>query len=223
LKQYIEGLSLLVFVGGFALSVYVFLVVQVLQSYPFHQLGAYGSQPFLFLTYSETIEAALPVSVVAFAVWEYERMKSHSLPWAALKATGKSLVVFGSLVAATVYTEIHLVWGELWYGVHVWSGLLGGGGYPWGDEQVAYNLCFVKEPTFTQSTPNCYFLNYNWLLGVAIAALMVGVVIELYFGSDSYLNRIDDVGMKPQRPGAGAAPDQNVRNPNFGLETTDKK
>jgi len=223
LRQYIEGLGLLVFAGASALSVYIFFVVQILQSYPFHQLGAYGNQPFLLLTYSETIEVALPVSVVAFAVWQYERMKSHSLPWAALNAIGRSLVVFGGVGAAMVYSEIHLVWGELWYGAHVWSGLLGGGGYPWGDEQVAYNLCFVKEPTFTQSTPNCYFLNYNWLLGIAVAALMVGVVIELYFRSDSYRNRIEDVGTKPQRPRVDDAPDQNVRNPNFRLETIDKK
>ena len=64
-----EMLGLLVFLSGLALSVYVFLVVQVLQSSPFPQVGAYGNQPFLFLTYSEVIEAAFAISLVSFAVW----------------------------------------------------------------------------------------------------------------------------------------------------------
>jgi hypothetical protein len=184
LGQFVGRTGFLVFVGGLALSVYVFFVVQVLQSYPFHQLGAYGNQPFLFFTYSETIEVTLPVSFVSFAVWRHERLRSRSLPRASPRAIGESLVVFGGSIAATVYSEIHLAWGELWYGVHVWPGLLGGGGYPWGDEQVAYNLCFVREPSFTQNTPNCYFLNYNWLLGIAVVAFLVGVFIEYYLRSN---------------------------------------
>jgi len=205
LGQLIERVSLLVFVAGLALSAYVFFVVQVLQSLPFHQLGAYGNQPFLLLTYSETIELTLPASIIAFAIWQYERV-SRSRPFAAPRAIGKSLVVFGGLVAATVYSEIHLVWGELWYGVHVWSGVPGGGGYPWGDEQVAYNLCFVREPSYTQNTPNCYFLNYNWLLGIAAVAFIAGVVIGLYFRSEDSSHHPEDRGVKTGSPRATTCP-----------------
>jgi hypothetical protein len=199
LRQFIRRLPFLVFVLGLAVAVYVFLVVQVLQSYPFHHLGAFGDQPFLLLTYTETMEVALPVSMVAFAVWQHDRLRSRHQHWAAPRAIAKSLAVFGGLGAVTVYSEIHLVWGELWYGVHVWAGLLGGGGYPWGDEQVAYNLCFVREPTFTPSTPDCYFLNYNWLLVIAVAAFIVGAFISFYL-------RKDDLSLLPGRrvdePGA---------------------
>ena len=178
-----ERLSLLVFVVGLGLSVYVFVVVQVLQSYPFQHLGAYGDQPFLFLTYTEVIEIALPASYFSFMLWEYLRSGAKSFVPGAIRAVGRSLAVFGGAAAAVVYCEIHLVWGELWYNVRVWPGLQGGGGYPWGDEQVAYNLCFVKASTYTQSTPNCYFLNYNWVLGVAMVAVLLGLVVELHFRS----------------------------------------
>lgn len=181
MRRPVEKLSLLVFAGALALSAYVFCVVQVLQSSPFHQLGAYGDQPFLFLTYTEVIEVAVPVAVAAYTLWSYERAGALSPIASATRAIGRSLLVFGGAGAALVYSEIHLVWGEIWYDVHLWPGLQGGGGYPWGDEQVAYNLCFVRAPTYTQSTPNCYFLNYNWLLGIAVAAFLVGAALELRF------------------------------------------
>jgi len=185
MRPFVHRVSLLVFVAAAALSAYVFCVVQVLQSYPFPRLGAYGTQPFLFLTYTEVIEVSLPVSFGAFVVWEYGRLSPRPRVGGSVRAIGRSLIFFGAGVAAIVYTEIHLVWGELWYGVHAWPSFPGGGGYPWGGEQVAYNLCFVRDPSYTQSTPNCSFLNYDWLLGLAVTAVIVGVAAEFYFRSRS--------------------------------------
>ncbi len=211
----VERLSFVLFVVGFAISAYIFIVVQVLQSYPFPHQGVYGDQQFFVLTYSEALEVAGPLSMAAFAAWSYAR-SALSRSMALLHATGRTLVVFGGLVAGIVYTEIHLIWGELWYGLHVWPSLPGGGGYPWGDEQVAYNLCFIKESTFTAQTPNCSFLNYNWLLGFAVAALLAGAVIEFYFRSAPPLNGMPPTGRiegqrTPRRAERRPGPDEMPR------------
>jgi len=188
MDRVLERACLLVFAATLALSLYVFFKVQVLQSYPFSSAGAFGNQTLFLLTYTQTIEVSGPLSFAAFSAWSYTRLTPRSLTSLA-RAIGRSLLLFGGATAAIDYTETHLVWGELWYGIHVWPALPGGGGYPWGDEQVAYNLCSLKEPSYTPQTPNCYFLNYGWLLGMAVAAVLVGVAIELYFRSADHVKR----------------------------------
>ena len=184
MERLLERLSLLGFAVTLVLSLYIFLKVQVLQSFPFSYAGAYGNQVLLFLTYTQTMEVSGPLSFSAFAVWSCSRERFPQSLASVARGIARSLLLFGGLTAAIVYAETHLVWGELWYGVHVWPSLPGGGGYPWGDEQVAYNLCFIKEGSYTPQVPNCSFLNYNWLLGLAVSAFLVGLVIELYFRSN---------------------------------------
>jgi hypothetical protein len=176
-----EKLAFAVFLASFAASVYVFVEVQVLQAYPFYHLGAYGKDVFVGLTYTQTMEVAAPVSVVSFCSWLFLRSSLRSNKSRALLSLGWTLVFFGSLVAIVVYAETYLLWGNLWYGIHLWAGLPGGGGYPWGDEQLAYNLCFLREPSYTILTQNCYFINYNSALGLAVVAVISGLVIGEYY------------------------------------------
>jgi hypothetical protein len=83
-------------------------------------------------------------------------------------------LIFGILVAVIVYVETRVLWGEIIPGIHVWQGLQGGGGYPWGTEQVAYNTCFIESPV----RGDCTFLNYNELFWLAISSAVVGFVLR---------------------------------------------
>ena len=181
MKRLVEKLAFALFLVSFVASVYVFVEVQVLQAYPFYHLGAYGSDVLVGLTYTQTLEVAAPLSVVAFAAWLFLRSPLRSNRNRALLALGWTLVFFGGLVAVVVYAETHLLWGNLWYGIRLWAGLPGGGGYPWGDEQLAYNLCFVREPSYTPLTQNCSFLNYNWALGLGVVGVIAGLVLAEYY------------------------------------------
>lgn len=177
-------ISLTVFVASLLLSLYIFVVVQVLQSYPFYHLGSFGPQQLILLSYSQTLELASPICVLSFAILEFERCPLVSRRSRVVFATGRTLLFVGAIITVLVYTEIHLVWGELWYGLHITAGLPGGGGYPWGDEQVAYNLCFIKEPSYGPQNPNCYMLNYNGLLAFGVGALIIGGIREIYHRSN---------------------------------------
>jgi len=84
------------------------------------------------------------------------------------------MLVFGLLVAAVVYVETRLIWGELVPGFRIWQGLPGGGGYPWGTEQVAYNLCWIASNT----QGNCNFLNYNELFWIALSLAILGFILR---------------------------------------------
>ncbi len=180
-----QEVSLGLFLVTFVLGSYVFLKVQVLQSYPFYHLGAWGTDQLFLLTYSQTLEVAIPVSILAFAIWQSTALSVSRPNTPIALALGRTLLFFGAVGTAVTYTEIHLLWGELWYGLHAFPGLPGGGGYPWGDEQVAYNLCFIKEPSYTPVTPNCYLLNYNEILAIAVAALIVGIALLMHHRPNS--------------------------------------
>jgi hypothetical protein len=78
---------------------------------------------------------------------------------------------FGGLAAIIVYSEIHLAWGELWYGVKFWRGYLAG--YPWGSERVAYNTQFIGTEY------NCGFLNYDQVLYSSILACFIGYYLRV--------------------------------------------
>lgn len=176
-----ENLAFFIFLASFAASAYVFVDVQVLQAYPFYHLGAYGRDVLVGLTYTQTLEVVAPSSAAAFGAWLFLRSSLRSSKKRALLALGWTLVFYGGLIAIIAYTETYLLWGNLWYGVHLWAGLPGGGGYPWGDEQLAYNLCFIREPSYTPLTQNCYFLNYDWALGLGVFALIAGLVLAEYY------------------------------------------
>jgi hypothetical protein len=176
-----EKLAFAAFLMSFAASVYVFVEVQVLQSYPFYHSGVYGDVILVGLTYIQTLEVAAPISAAAFGTWLFLRSSHRSNRSRALLALGWTLVFFGGLVAIVVYAETYLLWGNLWNGLHLWAGFPGGGGYPWGGEQLAYNLCFLRGQSYTPLTQNCYFLNYNWALGLGVVAAALGLVLAEYY------------------------------------------
>ncbi len=183
--RYLTQASFALFLAGFFISVYVFVVVQVLQSYPFFRSGVYGDQRVLVLTYTETLETAAPLSVIGFAAWQYARSYVGPKRCRIACSLGTTLLFFGAVLAVLTYTEIHLLWGEFWYGLHFSAGLPGGGGYPWGDEQVAYNLCFIKEPSYSPATPDCYLLNYNSILVLGMLAIFLGILLRSYGRRDT--------------------------------------
>ena len=151
----------------------MFVRVQVLQAYPFHN-GVFGDEPFILgVTYTISLEIFALVAVLGVLLWTYARASGD---WRArlLKAIGEATLVFGALVAGVVYVETRLLWGEILPGIHVWQGLTGGGGYPWGTEQVAYNTCFI--PSVVRG--DCEFLNYNELLLIALSCVVVGFLLS---------------------------------------------
>jgi hypothetical protein len=130
----------------------------------------YGDEPFFFgLTYTDALEFFGVVAATGVFLWAYSREPGRTRT-RLVKACGETFLVFGVLIAGVVYVETRLLWGEILPGIHVWGGLQGGGGYPWGTEQVAYNTCFVPSPV----RGDCAFLNYNELLLIALLGALVG-------------------------------------------------
>ncbi|HEX9613323.1 MAG TPA: hypothetical protein VGA05_06890 [Candidatus Bathyarchaeia archaeon] len=53
-------------------------------------------------------------------------------------------------------------------------------GYPWPTEQVTTESCLARFPTWTLDNPDCYFLNYEHLLMISIAAFFIGFILFRY-------------------------------------------
>jgi hypothetical protein len=176
-KNLAKYLGALGAVLGFAGGIFVFVKVQILQSYPFYR-GVFGDEPFLFgLTYTVALEVFGAVAVSGVFLWSYSKYVGSNQK-RLVRAAAKTSLFFGVVVAAVVYVETRVLWGEILPGIHIWSGLPGGGGYPWGTEQVASNTCFISSPI----RGDCSFLNYNELLLIALLAGLVGFLV-LYSGS----------------------------------------
>ena len=172
-KHHIAMISLAIAIIGLVGAGLVFIEVQVLQSYPFHS-GVYGNQ-YLFpdVTYTEALEIfALITGAGLFARGYYRAEGTHLTR--IMKGAGITLITLGLIVAPIVYVETRLLWGEILPGVRVWQGLPGGGGYPWGGEQVAYNSCFISPSALR----NCAFLNYDELFWLAVLAVVIGYVLK---------------------------------------------
>ena len=165
---------------GFTGATFVFLQVQVLEAYPFYH-GVFGTE-FLFpgVTYTVSLEVFSLVAFIGVLSWSYSRAKGEKRARLG-KAVGETLLIFGILVAVIVYVETRLLWGEIAPGIHVWQGLPGGGGYPWGTEQVAYNTCFIESAV----RGDCTFLNYNELFWMAISSSVVGFILRYSFSDGS--------------------------------------
>jgi hypothetical protein len=168
----IRYLGLCAAVLGFAGGIFVFVKVQILQAYPFYD-GVFGNVPFfLGVTYTVALEIFAVIAASGVFLCFYSRAAGRRRAKLE-RAVGGTSLVFGILVAGVGYVETRLLWGEILPGIHVWGGLTGGGGYPWGTEQVAYNTCFV--PSLVRG--DCEFLNYNELLLIALLCAMVGFVL----------------------------------------------
>ena len=160
---------------GMGVAAYVFIRVQVLASYPFYQ-GVYGTQDFVGgVTYTQALELFGFLAFVGlFAKAYFESSGGVGIRIA--RGAAFAALFSGFTIAAVVYVETRLMWGEILPGVRVWQGLPGGGGYPWGTEQVAYNTCIV-QPTPSR---DCSFLNYNelfWIAFVAAALAYVAITV----------------------------------------------
>jgi hypothetical protein len=189
LKPYsILGATL--FSAGFGLSAYIFTVVQILNSYPFYPslspdiFGGDLVSKSLPLTLTQTLEVGVVLASVGLFIWKASSLGKLN-GGAILCAFGFTLLVIGAMGAAIVYTEIHLVWGELWLGFTVWkfwwSLPAGGGGWPWGTWRVAYNTCFIKAWNFTEADPNCIFMNYNDVLYISILMVIIGFILFRHY------------------------------------------
>lgn len=160
-------------IAGLGGAIFVFVKVQVLQAYPFYH-GDFGNEPlFLGVTYTVGLEIFSLVAFAGLFSWAFSHAEGGRND-RLVKASGSALLLFGTLVATIVYVETRLLWGEVLPGVRVWQGLPGGGGYPWGSEQVAYNTCLIASSV----QGNCEFLNYNELLWLAVLCGIIGFVLR---------------------------------------------
>ena len=158
---------------GFSGTIFVFVRVQVLQSYPFFN-GVFGNeQLFPGVTYTVGLEIFALLALIGVFAWFYSRTEGGRRQRIG-EGAGSTLLVFGILVAGIVYVETCLLWGNVVPGVHVWPGLPGGGGYPWGSEQVAYNTCFIASAV----SGDCTFFNYDELFWLAVAFTIAGFVMR---------------------------------------------
>jgi len=159
--------------GSLAGLVVIFVMVQVLQSYPFHN-GVYGNQSlFLGVTYTEGLElfgVTLATSLFGRAYMRSEGSRKDRIFF----AVGTTLLLLGVPTALVVYAETNLLWGNVLPGVRLWQGLQGGGGFPWGGEQVAYNTCLIPSSV----RGDCAFLNYDELFWLALVCSIVGLVLR---------------------------------------------
>jgi len=179
-KGPVGWLGLCCTIVGFAGAIIVFLEVQVLGSYPFYN-GVFGNESlFLGVTYTVSLELFAFLAFVGVLSWSYSRAEGGMTSRLG-KAAGDTLLIFGILVALIVYVETRLLWGEVAPGVHLWQGLPGGGGYPWGTEQVAYNTCLIASAVLG----DCTFLNYDELFWLAILGAIVGFIMRYSFSDSS--------------------------------------
>ena len=190
----IRNAALAAAIFGGAGVAYVFVRVQVMASYPFYD-GVYGNQTlFAGITYTVALELFGVLLAVSIFVGGFSKA-GGTLSARVMKAAGATLLVIGLAIALVVYAETNLPWGNLLPGVHLWQGLPGGGGYPWGAEQVAYNTCYFASAT----KGDCDFLNYDGLFLIGLAAAVIGLVLRSVTspgsvsGTPSYPNNIQTV------------------------------
>ena len=173
-----------VFVILLIVAVYIFALTQLIppQDVWLSSLisfrGHYGEDvAFAGISYIELLEASGLLSFFGLFIYSYERKWAPSSGHRALFALSLPLKVFGTMIAALVYTETHLLWGELWYGVKLLA--VYPQGFPWGNERVASNLCFLHGNDYVPSYGSyCWFLNYDELLYIAIGMIIIGLFMS---------------------------------------------
>jgi len=177
-------LGLLLFAVFLAVAVYVFVVTQLLPPQdvwlaPYiPTYGHYGEdQAVLGLSYIQLLELSGSISFAGLFAYKYARTRLPSLGRRLLVSVALPLKVFGTVIAAIVYVETHLLWGELWYNVKFAD--IYPQGFPWGNERVASNLCFAHGSNYIPSYGSyCWFFNYDQLLVVSVAAALAGWIIS---------------------------------------------
>ena len=179
-----------VFAAFLLVSAYVFVNVQILPPggawlaplIPFR--GHYGEdQALAGVNYTELLEISGFLSMGGLGIFKFFRTGHSSIRQRILVSFALPLKVFGLLIAAIVYTETHLLWGELWYGFKLVN--INPQGFPWGNERVAYNLCFIHGSDYIPTYGSyCWLFNYDELLLVSVFAAFTGWLILRRYKSD---------------------------------------
>ena len=177
-------LGLIFFAVFLVIAAYVFTVTQLLPPQdvwlspyiPVH--GHYGEdQAALGLSFIQILELSGSISFAGLFISKYAMTRLPSLERRVLVSAALPLKVFGVMIAALVYVETHLFWGELWYGIKFAD--IYPQGFPWGNERVASNLCFAHGSNYISSYGSyCWFFNYDELLLVSVAAALAGWIIS---------------------------------------------
>jgi hypothetical protein len=180
----LSNLGMAVFVAFIILAVYVFALIQLVPPgdawlapvIPFR--GHFGvDQALPGVSYTELLEYSGSLSFLGLFIYSLGRVESPSIRRRALVSLSLPLKVFGLVIATIVYTETHLLWGELWYGAKLTA--VNPQGFPWGNERVASNLCFLHGSDYVPAYGSyCWFLNYDELLYIAIGMFLLGWLIS---------------------------------------------
>jgi hypothetical protein len=92
------------------------------------------------------------------------------------RAVGEALFIYGTLIATMIFVELYVLNAQYTVaGVQIRVY-----GYPWATEQVTTESCLSRFPTWTLNNPDCYFLNYEQLLAISIAASFIGFILFKY-------------------------------------------
>jgi len=182
-------IGMAVFLAFFVLAVYVFVLIQLVPpgdawlSSAIPLRGHYGvDQALPGVSYTELLEFGGLISFIGLFIYSYGKVESPSIGRRAMASLSLPLKVFGLVIAVIVYTETHLLWGELWYGAKLVA--VNPQGFPWGNERVASNLCFLHGSDYIPSYGSyCWFLNYDELLFIALGMVLLGWLISRSFDS----------------------------------------
>ncbi len=190
-RRKLSFFGVLIFVVFLAVALYVFALTQLLPPQdvwlasliPFR--GHYGEDLVISgFSYIQLLELSGSASIAGLFLYGYGRSDIAAFRRRVLLALSLPLKVFGTLIAAIVYFETHLLWGELWYGakfVDIYPQ-----GFPWGNERVASNLCFLHGIDYIPSYgAYCWFLNYDELLLISVASALAGWIISSRYGKSA--------------------------------------
>jgi hypothetical protein len=110
------------------------------------------------------------------------------------RAIGEALFIYGTLIAAMVFVELYILNAQ-----YVIAGVpIRIYGYPWPTEQVTTESCLARFPTWTLDNPDCYFLNYEQLLIISIAASFIGFMLFRYSRSETSLSKENSSTATPE-------------------------
>jgi hypothetical protein len=112
------------------------------------------------------------------------------------RAIGEALFIYGTLIAAIVFAELYVLNAQ-----YVVAGVsIKIYGYPWHTEQVTTESCLARFPTWTFNNPDCYFLNYDQLLIISIAASFIGFILFRYSKQEILVPRENPSNGKSEAP-----------------------
>lgn len=190
-RDYVRALSLALFAIGFVGAVIIFIDVQVMNGvyhfgsvtysasgYPWwtervtEQLCFVGAQPgdnCGFINYGQALALSLFMSFVGFMTWL--TLDGIGPRRRLLHAVGLSLMMYGLLIAVTVFIEV-----QVFNGVYRAGDLtLSFQGFPGGGQEVLGSSCLVGSDQY-----HCAFFSYDELLYLSSALAFVGLVFWGY-------------------------------------------